>query len=179
MQLEGARRAEDRDQVAAAAPGGGNVERALHETDARVGGGDTHVAGRRELGAAAERDAVQRRDHRHREIADGLQRAVAQVEEIARLLSSAYLLQVAQVSSRRETALAGAGKQRQAELFVPVRLEHLAQARQHRARQRIALVRPVDGDPEQPITHAGENVVAHRAAQRPSGLAPVNSIMRR
>src|SRR3546814_4731792 len=40
------------------------AERHLGEADPRIRGGDAHVAGERELEAAAERRAVQRRDER-------------------------------------------------------------------------------------------------------------------
>ena len=163
QEFKATRGAEDRGEIAAAAPGGGDIERALHETDARMRRGDAHVAGHRQFGAAAQRNAIQRRHHRHGEGADRIKRAAAQIEQGARLLQRAHLLQVAQVAARGETLVARAGQNRQHQPVVAaVLVEHVAQPRQHRARQRVALLRAVDGDPQQALFDRDENVGTQR-----------------
>jgi len=120
------------------------------------------VARQREFRAAAEREAVQRRDGRHREGADRVERRGALCGERFGRLGLAHRRELGEVPARAERDLAGAGDQREAQVGVRgVRLEDHLQLPERLARERVALARTVDRHAEHAAV-VGAQAVRHR-----------------
>ena len=131
-QLLRARRADDRGQALGAAAAGHDAEADLGHAQAGALARHAQVAAQRELQAAAERVALDRRDRGHRQLGQ-LAVDVLLVEQLALGDATGEALELLDVRAGAERALAGAGDDHRARLAVgrePV--ERLVELLHHR-----------------------------------------------
>lgn len=132
-------------QIGAAAPGGRNTHLTLDEADAGMAREHAHVAGDRKFGPAADGIAVHRRDYRHREIADRIQRSGRTVVHRANCGRLPQALELVQVATCGETPITRPAYHGEQELGRPgVFAEMGAEFVEYGLGQCIALVRAVD-----------------------------------
>jgi hypothetical protein len=159
------RRPKQAHEVDATPPGRGDVELALDEADAGVGCRDAEVAGHGQLGAAAQGNAVERGHHRHREPPDRVERGAGPRGHGGGALARSDSGQIAQVTARGEAMAAGRREHDHAQRLVGrVPREDLTELVEDGAAERIALLRPVDRDPEDAVGGCDEHGAAHPAA---------------
>jgi hypothetical protein len=144
--------------------------------EARVLGGDGDVADHLEHVAAADRDAVDGRDHRLGNVAQGLVQLLELPQAVLAGAVAAGLGVLLLVAARAERPVAGAGQDHARHRPVgPGALHRVQQLADGAAAERVQALGPVDGDYGapglDPVQHVG---VAHgvpRAAQ-PAMVSP-------
>ncbi len=121
-------------------------------------GGDHEVAPQRELVAAAHAPAVDHRDHRDRQAADGHGEALHAVVP-HRAVDPVEALHGIEIAARRERLVAGAGHHRAGDRWVLARrFQRVDQFVEGLLAERIEHTRPVDGDPGDLVLHLVEDV---------------------
>ena len=148
--------------VAVAAAAGDEAEIDLRLAEARLVGGDAHVAGHRELAAAAEAKAVDHRDHRLREGGHDVEDAGAAHREA--LVERRTAGELADVGAGDERLLARAGDDDHADAVVGLDLRQRGQQlHPHLFVERVELVGAVDGEDGDAAFAGGKYGLGHES----------------
>src|SRR5262249_34279756 len=150
------------DDALGAAGAGKKPERDLRQAQARSVGENADVGGENELGAAAERKAVDRRDGRLVGNLDSAEHAMHDLGEFAVVRKAVARIQIGDIAAGDEGALARAGDDNDADIVIALdAVEDAFQLQQRRYVERIEDLRPVDGYHRNMIGHRFGNALFH------------------
>jgi hypothetical protein len=172
QQVQGPAAAEERSESLRSAPRRHQTQRYLSEADARVLGGDSKVAGKRQLGAATEGIAVDPGDHRHLRRRDAIQRRPHAPSHRSRVLVRTHALQFLEVAARAKGLVALPADHDHPRALDAGGVERLVELGHRPERERVARVRAVDGDDSDTAVELESQVPqARRFRLVPPGLA--------